>query len=130
MPVRLSERQLAALVLASVAELRHGNRSALSVGHLSCLRMLAVSLGGTFVANLEASLDLTDLVRHQLPPKGHTGAVETLTEGLGVEVPSPLLKAVTEAATPVASKAERATCVHVFLFHNLICGCSAINSPE
>jgi hypothetical protein len=37
------------------------------------------------------------------------GAVETLIDGLGVEVPLSLLKAVTETATPVVSSAERAT---------------------
>lgn len=117
---RLLDERPGALVLASVAELRHGNGSALSVGHLSCLRLLAVGLACVFVGHLVAGAVLTDCVWHYLPSAGHTGAVETLSDGLGVEVPLSLLKAVTEAAMPVASTVVRAACTHVFLVHSFM----------
>jgi|SRR6267142_1654359 len=76
---------------------------------------------------LRTALAYSLLARHV---EDSEGAVETLTDGLGVEVPLSLLKAVTETATPVVSRAERATCVHVFLVHNLIWDWSIMNSPE
>lgn len=65
------------------------------------------------MSGLITALDLADLVRHHSPAVGHTGTsvglTETLTDGLGAEVPESLLKAVTETATPAVNSADKAT---------------------